>query len=164
MLRDFLRETIEPVGLPRLWRYVDALPINEHGKTTQAALTDLFGNRDSRPRQAIECRVRKADQQAVFDLMAPSDLLYFDGHFRDMPILAGVVQIEWIIAFGRRCFDLPPLFRAIHGLKFHRVISPDLPITLQLVHDPLKSCLSFKISSHLGPHARGRIIFRAGDV
>lgn len=164
MLRDFLRETIEPVGLPRLWRYVDALPVNAQGKTTQAALIDLFGNRDSRPRQAIECRVHQSDQQAVFDLIAPSDLLYFDGHFRDMPILAGVVQIEWVIAFGRRCFDLPPLFRAIHGLKFQRVISPNLPITLQLVHDPLKSCLSFKISSHLGPHASGRIIFRAGDV
>jgi acyl-CoA synthetase (AMP-forming)/AMP-acid ligase II len=164
MLRDFLRETIEPVGLPRLWRYVDALPINAQGKTTQAALIDVFGNRDSRPRQAIECRIHKADQQAVFDLIAPSDLLYFDGHFRDMPILAGVVQIEWVIAFGRRCFDLPRFFRAIHGLKFQRVISPKLPITLQLVHDPLKSCLSFKISSHLGPHASGRIIFRAGDV
>jgi 3-hydroxymyristoyl/3-hydroxydecanoyl-(acyl carrier protein) dehydratase len=108
--------------------------------------------------------VHQSDQHAVFDLIAPSDLLYFDGHFRDMPILAGVVQIEWIIAFGRQCFDLPPFFRAIHALKFHRVISPKLPITLELTHDPLKSCLSFNISSHLGPHASGRIIFRAGDV
>ena len=164
MLRDFLRETIEPVGLPRLWRYVDALPIDAQGKTTQTALIALFDNWDSRPRQPIECRVHQSDQHAVFELIAPSDLLYFDGHFHDMPVLAGVVQIEWIIAFGRRCFDLPPFFRAIHALKFHRVISPKLPIILELVHDPLKSCLSFKISSHLGPHASGRIIFRAGDV
>ena len=164
MLRALLRETIEAVGLPRLWRYVDALPINAQGKTTEAALIALCGNRNSRPTQAIECRVHKADQRAVFELIAPSDLLYFDGHFRDMPILAGVVQIEWIIAFGRRCFDLPPFFCAIHALKFQRVISPELPITLELVHDPLKSCLSFKLSSHLGSHASGRILFRAGDV
>ena len=98
MLRDFLRETIEPVGLPRLWRYVDALPIDAQGKITQAALIALFDNWDSRPRQPIECRVHQSDQHAVFELIAPSDLLYFDGHFRDMPILAGVVQIEWIIA------------------------------------------------------------------
>jgi len=164
MLRDFLRETIEPVGLPRLWRYVDALPIDAQGKTTQAALVALFDNWDSRPRQPIECRVHQSDRHAVFKLIAPSDLLYFDGHFRDMPILAGVVQIEWIIGFGRQCFDLPPFFRAIHALKFHRVISPKLPITLELMHDPLTSCLSFNISSQLGPHASGRIIFRAGDV
>ena len=163
ILRDFLRETIEPVGLPRLWRYVDALPINERGKTTQAALIALFGDRVSRHTQPIECRVHHVNQHAVFNLIAPSDLLYFDGHFGDMPILAGVVQIEWVIAFGRRCFDLPPLFCAIHALKFQRVISPELPIILELVHDPFKSCLSFKISSQLGAHASGRIIFRAAD-
>jgi acyl-CoA synthetase (AMP-forming)/AMP-acid ligase II len=164
ILRDFLRETIEPVGLPRLWRYVDALPINEHGKTTQAALIALFGNRESRPREPIECQVHHSDQRAVAELIAPCDLLYFDGHFHNMPILAGVVQIEWVIGFGRRCFDLPPFFRAIQALKFQRVVSPKLPITLELVHDPVKSCLSFKITSHLGPHASGRIIFRAADV
>jgi acyl-CoA synthetase (AMP-forming)/AMP-acid ligase II len=163
MLRDLLSEAIEPVGLPRLWRYVDVLPINAHGKTTQAALIALFGDRVSRHTQPIECRVHHGNQHAVFDLVAPSDLLYFDGHFGDMPILAGVVQIEWVIAFGRRCFDLPPLFCAIHALKFQRVISPELPITLELVHDPFKSCLSFKISSQLGAHASGRIIFRAAD-
>lgn len=164
MLRGLLRETIEPAGLPRLWRYVDALPMNTQGKTTHAALIDLFDNRDNRPRQAIECRVHKVDQHAIFELIAPSNLLYFDGHFRDVPILAGVVQIEWVVAFGRRCFDLPPLFRAIHALKFQRVIPPELPITLELAHDPLKSSLAFKISSHLGAHASGRIIFRAADV
>jgi hypothetical protein len=61
------------------------------------------------------------------------------------------------------CFDLPPCFHAIHALKFQRVISPELPITLELVHDLFKSCLSFKISSQLGAHASGRIIFRAAD-
>jgi acyl-CoA synthetase (AMP-forming)/AMP-acid ligase II len=164
MLRDLLRETIEPVGLPRLWRYVDALPINPQGKTTHAALIELLSRDDGRPTKPIECRVQRGDQHAVFELIARRDLLYFDGHFRDMPILAGVVQIEWVIAFGRRCFDLPPSFRAIHALKFQRVIPPELPVALELVHDPVKSCLSFKISSHLGSHASGRIIFRAADV
>lgn len=164
MLRDLLSETIEPVGLPRLWRYVDALPINAQGKTTHAALIELLNQADRRSTEPIECRVQQADQRAVFELIAPRDLLYFDGHFLDMPILAGVVQIEWVIAFGRRCFDLPPSFRAIHALKFQRMIPPELPIALELVHDPVKSCLSFKISSHLGSHASGRIIFRATDV
>ena len=164
MLRDLLSETIEPVGLPRLWRYVDALPINAQGKTTHAALIELLSQGDSRSIEPIECRLQQGDHRAVFELIAPRDLLYFDGHFLDMPILAGVVQIEWVIAFARRCFDLPPSFRAIHALKFQRVIPPELPIALELVHDAVKSCLSFKISSHLGSHASGRIIFRATDV
>ncbi len=164
MLRELLDETIEPVGLPRLWRYVDALPSNAQGKMPQAALIALLSNEDSRPTEPVELRFERDGQRAVFELIAPRDLLYFDGHFRDAPILAGVVQIDWVIALGRRCFDLPLSFRAIHALKFQRVIPPELPITFELVHERKKFCLSFKINSQLGLHASGRIIFGAADV
>ena len=164
MLRELLVETIEPVGLPRLWRYIDALPSNAQSKTPDAALIALLSNEDSRPTEPVERGVERDDQRAVFELIAPRDLLYFDGHFRDAPILAGVVQIDWVIALGRRCFDLPLSFRAIHALKFQRVIPPELPITLELVHERKKFCLSFKLHSQLGLHASGRIIFGAADV
>ena len=72
--------------------------------------------------------IEKSAQRAVFEFIAPRDLLYFDGHFPGRPILPGVVQVDWVIAFGRECFDLPPFFRAIHALKFHRVIPPETPI------------------------------------
>jgi acyl-CoA synthetase (AMP-forming)/AMP-acid ligase II len=164
MLRDLLDKTIEPVGLPRLWRYIDALPSNAQGKTPQAALLALLSNEESRPTEPVERRFEQDDQRAVFELIAPRDLLYFDGHFRGAPILAGVVQIDWVIALGRRCFDLPLSFRAIHALKFQRVIPPEVPITLELVHEQEKFCLSFKIHSQLGVHASGRITFGAADV
>ena len=164
MLRELLGETIEPVGLPRLWRYIDALPSNAQGKTRQAALIALLSNEDCRPTEPVERRFQRDEHRAEFELIAPRDLLYFDGHFRDAPILAGVVQIDWVIALGRRCFDLPLSFRAIHALKFQRVIPPELPITLVLVHERKKFCLSFKIDSQLGSHASGRIIFGAADV
>jgi acyl-CoA synthetase (AMP-forming)/AMP-acid ligase II len=164
ILRELLDETIEPVGLPRLWRYIDALPSNAQGKTPQAALMALLSNEDCRPTEPVERRFQRDDQRAIFELIAPSDLLYFDGHFHDAPILAGVVQIDWVIALGSRCFDLPLSFRAIHALKFQRVIPPELPITLELVHERKKFCLSFKIDSQLGSHASGRIIFGAADV
>ena len=73
---------------------------------------------------------------AVFDLIAPSDLLYFDGHFRDMPILArcGSDRLgDCALAGDALICHLS--FRAIHALKFQRVIPPELPITLELVHD-----------------------------
>jgi hypothetical protein len=69
-----------------------------------------------------------------------------------------------VIAYGRRYFDLPPIFRGIHALKFQRVIFPDTPVKLELVHEPATSCLFFKISSSSGPHASGRIFFGATDV
>jgi hypothetical protein len=75
-----------------------------------------------------------------------------------------VVQIDWVIACARQCFDLPPLFRGVHALKFQRVISPETPVRLEIIHDGAKSTLSFQITSALGRHATGRILFGAANV
>lgn len=163
-LRNLLSNSIEAAGLPRIWRYVDSLPVNAQGKTTYAELIALLEQERplrTKPRRRL---IEKSAQHAVFELVGPRDLIYFDGHFPSRAILPGVVQVDWVIAFGRKCFDLPPIFRAIHGLKFHRVIPPDMPFILELDHRPDKSALAFKITSHLGTHASGRVLFGAADV
>jgi len=35
---------------------------------------------------------------AELDLVVPTDLTYFDGHFVGAPVVAGVVQVKWAIA------------------------------------------------------------------
>jgi len=163
-LRATLSQSIEPVGIPRIWRHLDALPTNTQGKTTHADLIALLDGEISRPRFPFERLLEKDVQRAVLELTAPRDLFYFDGHFPGVPILAGVVQIHWVIGYGRQCFDLPPVFIGIHALKFQRIITPEKPFTLELVHEPAKSCLSFKITSRVGTHTSGRVMFGAADV
>jgi acyl-coenzyme A synthetase/AMP-(fatty) acid ligase len=163
-LRNTLLDSIHPVGLPRIWRYPDVLPVNPQGKTTFAALSALIERATSRPTQPRKRLVEKNSHAAIFELVAPRNLLYFDGHFADHPILPGVVQLDWVIACGRQCFDLPAQFRAVHALKFQRVIPPETPVRLEMAHDPSSSSLSFKITSELGRHATGRILFGSADV
>jgi acyl-CoA synthetase (AMP-forming)/AMP-acid ligase II/3-hydroxymyristoyl/3-hydroxydecanoyl-(acyl carrier protein) dehydratase len=163
-LRNLLGNSIEAAGVPRIWRYLDSLPVNAQGKTTYAELIVLLDRERSRPTKPRRRLIEKSAQHAVFELVGPRDLLYFNGHFPSRPILPGVVQVDWVIAFGRECFDLPPIFRAVHGLKFHRVIPPETPFMLELDHRPDKSALAFKITSHLGTHASGRVLFGAAHV
>jgi acyl-CoA synthetase (AMP-forming)/AMP-acid ligase II len=164
MLRDVLSQFIEPVGIPRVWRYLDALPINAQGKTTRADLIAALDSDPAHPTLPLERLIERDAQRAVFEFTPPRGLVYFSGHFRDLPILAGVVQIDWVIAYGRQCFDLPSVFRGIHALKFQRIIAPEKPFTLELVHEPGKSSLSFKITSRVGTHSSGRLLFGAPDV
>jgi len=163
-LRALLSESIETVALPRHWRYLDALPVNAQGKTTYAELTALLEREaalQTSPRRRL---IEKSAERAVFELTGPGNLLYFDGHFPGQPILPGVVQLDWVIRFGRECFELPAEFRAVHGLKFRRVIPPDTPFILELDHRPETAALDFKILSELGTHASGRVLFGAAHV
>lgn len=150
-LRENLINTIEPIAHPRAWRYLDALPVNAQGKTTRAELIQpLF------PHHFL---IEKEFQRAVYELTPPSNLLYFEGHFPNTPILPGVVQVHWAIHYGRQCFDLPKTFRQISKLKFQKVIQPNTTITLELTHETTKNQLNFIYYSKIGQHASGSICF-----
>jgi 3-hydroxymyristoyl/3-hydroxydecanoyl-(acyl carrier protein) dehydratase len=168
LLRDSLTDAVERVALPRSWRYLEALPVDAQGKTTYAELLTLLDQEDAphkaRPILPRQRLLERDAMRAVFELVAPSDLLYFDGHFSQAPILPGVVQLDWAIAFGRAHFDLPPVFLGVHALKFQRVIQPEMAFQLELRHEQQKSSLSFRFSSAAGQHASGRILFGAAGV
>jgi len=161
-LRDFLTDSVERIALPRIWRYLSILPVNTQGKTTHAELIALLEDEPITKQKSIMPNshlLEKNPKQAIFELIIPKDLLYFDGHFPKTPILPGVVQIHWAIAYGRQSFDLPLYFRCIQKLKFQKVILPDMKINLELFYDSEKSILTFRLYSHSGQHASGSILF-----
>jgi 3-hydroxymyristoyl/3-hydroxydecanoyl-(acyl carrier protein) dehydratase len=164
LLREHLAEAVERIALPRSWRYLDTLPVNAQGKTTHAELSALLDAPATRPMQPHRQLVEKQAQRVLFELTAPHNLLYFDGHFPGTPILPGVAQVEWAVMFSRECFDLPPVFHGIHALKFQQIIRPETVFSLELLHDPAKGSVSFKYFSSAGMHASGRLAFGAPDV
>jgi len=158
-LRTLLASSVEAVALPRRWRYLDRLPVNAQGKTTQALLLALLEPApDSRPRRPSLRVLEQVPSRALLELVVPPDLLYFDGHFSVAPVLPGVVQVDWAIAYGREYLGLGGAFAGINALKFQQMIRPGHPVQLELVHDTNKNSLNFRYFSDAGAHASGRIL------
>ncbi|MEC5396282.1 ApeI family dehydratase [Uliginosibacterium sp. H1] len=161
-LRTLLARTVEPLGLPRRWRHVAALPHNELGKTTEAALQECF-DATTAPAGREWPRVlethRDGDRQTL-TLAIDADLIHFDGHFPQIPILPGVAQLDWALHFGAQCFELPPDCLRLEVVKFQQVIRPGQQVLLQLDWNPDKASLSFEYRSGEASehrHASGRI-------
>jgi len=164
-LKASLADAVEAIALPRLWRYLPALPLNPQGKVTLSALTALLESAGaanaSPPTLPRVTELERTAEQVQLVLEIPADLLYFQGHFPGSPILPGVVQTEWSLILGRRYFSLPPRFLGLQALKFQRVITPGMRVVLELQHDAAKSQLAFRLHSEAGQHASGRFLLGA---
>jgi len=163
-LRGRLTDTVERVALPRRWRFVEDFPRNALGKITNEALQALFAAADARPRlPQIQAETRPADKpdQIELELFIPPDLIYFDGHFPGAPILPGVAQLDWAVAFARQRFGLNGPFQGMAQIKFQQVIRPAMTVRLLLTHLPAKSAAEFRFTSAAGAHSSGRIVFGA---
>ncbi len=167
---------VDPIGVPRRWRYVNEFPLNSQGKITEASLQNLFSNVPQKMHAELSPQVNVVhrDENSVeLELIWPANLLYFKGHFPGTSVLPGVVQIDWAIQAGREYFDLPASFQAsfcaIHALKFHQVIFPDIPVNLILKliarkesHE--KAGIHFSYYSATKRYSSGRIIFADATV
>ncbi|RYZ36340.1 MAG: 4-coumarate--CoA ligase [Myxococcaceae bacterium] len=156
-LREKLAPHFESSALPRRFRYLEAMPVNPQGKSTEAALAALFDPRRP-PFQVLE----RAPERVLLSVEAQEGSPYFDGHFPGTPVLPGVVQVEWALLLGREHFALPPDFLRLETLKFQQVIPPGTHLTLELTWAAESGRLGFKLTSAAGAHASGRIVLGGG--
>jgi 3-hydroxymyristoyl/3-hydroxydecanoyl-(acyl carrier protein) dehydratase len=77
-------------------------------------------------------------------LTIPADLAYFAGHFPDLPLLPGVIQVKWAIELGRELLTFAGTFRALSAVKFMRVIQPGEAIALTLEYSAETRQLDFE--------------------
>ena len=170
-LKRCLHTVVEPIALPRKWRYVAQLPIDSQGKTTQALLLALVAaapelDAELEPVDATEVlsavQLKVLSQDALnleLELTWPGSSLCFAGHFADFPVLPGVMQVNNAIAIGRQFFALPAHFHAMHALKFQHVILPNQTVILTLQFVPAKRSLHFSYASAQQHHSSGRLLF-----
>jgi acyl-coenzyme A synthetase/AMP-(fatty) acid ligase len=162
-LRRALAETQEPAGLPRRWRFIDALPSGTLGKRRATDIVRLFTESNAanalpaRPTEPEIRVVRPLVDGAEFDLFISADLACFDGHFPRMPIVPGVVQIDWAVKLAARHLNFPIDSAQVFRVKFRRVTFPNTVVTLSLRHTGPWRRLNFQYSSGVEVLSSGSI-------
>ena len=108
-----------------------------------------------------EYRLLEADPAACrLELRIASSLPYFEGHFSSTPVLAGIVQLGWVIELAHRHLGTPRAVGHIGPLKFHRTITPETSVVAELRLQQREQLL-FRITSQSNVHASGTLHFEA---
>ncbi len=96
------------------------------------------------PRLPRIVTIRSGDAAMELDLAIDADLAWFQGHFPEVPVLAGVVQLEWALDFARTYLGIATIAARQFQIKFKAVISPGDMVTLALRHHAAKGKLGFE--------------------
>lgn len=96
-------------------------------------------------------------EQITIDLHIPLSLAYFSGHFPGLPLLPGVVQIDWAVRFAREHLGVTSEFTLLENIKFLAPLQPDANVNLTLVWDKEKNRIEFTYASAQKKHSSGRI-------
>lgn len=105
---------------------------------------------------------RDSADSVRLQLHIPAGLMHFAGHFPCLPLLPGVIQIDWAIHLGREHLPLVGEFIALENIKFQGIVLPDAEAELLLSWQAASRKLNFAYSSRGEParnYSSGRIAF-----
>ncbi|TQV87861.1 AMP-binding protein [Aliikangiella coralliicola] len=106
--------------------------------------------------EVVEVIKEDSTMQLVLDIN--EKLQAFEGHFDSVPIIPGVVQIQWVIEFTKRYFsELNSIeVNRMDAIKYQHVIQPNCKISLRVEHKQGK--LWFAFESDGKKHSSGKLV------
>jgi uncharacterized membrane protein len=143
----------------RQWRFR-----RYEGGVTDPLFRRLFPPRAPRMRPQVLAERRFEDRREL-DLRVPADLACWPGHFPDVAIVPGVLQLEWVMQEIAAWTGRPADVACIENLKFKRPILPGQELTLVLRSDSEPERFRFELEDDSGAFSLGRIVLTAdGDA
>jgi 3-hydroxymyristoyl/3-hydroxydecanoyl-(acyl carrier protein) dehydratase len=87
----------------------------------------------------------------------PEDLAYCEGHFPDIPIVPGVVQLHWAVEFAQDLFKIPLEVLQANQVKFSNLMRPGAIVQLTLEHLTEKHAITYRYQSGEKMYSSGSI-------
>ncbi|MDD2759402.1 MAG: AMP-dependent synthetase [Methylomonas sp.] len=100
----------------------------------------------------------------LLTLRVPENLTYFIGHFDQIPIVPGVVQIQWAVHYAREYLGVTGVFSHMEAVKFKELLLAGLPLQLDLRYHPQSFKLEFCYRSEAAEYSSGRIHFHDSRI
>jgi hypothetical protein len=88
--------------------------------------------RSPRPDRVLPLTEHAQDDVWTLTLQLPLELIHFDGHFPQAPVLPGVLQVGWALALASPRLGTSMHCREIEALKFQRLLHPGDRVELSL--------------------------------
>jgi 3-hydroxymyristoyl/3-hydroxydecanoyl-(acyl carrier protein) dehydratase len=101
--------------------------------------------------------VKAAANTVALSLAIPHELMYFRGHFPTLAVLPGVAQVDWVMNYGRRYFNLGDVAARTLRIKFRRLIRPGDRLVLTLAYQPARKQIEFSYADTEGVLSSGRV-------
>jgi acyl-coenzyme A synthetase/AMP-(fatty) acid ligase len=159
MLRRWLEPYWDPVLLPRVWRFVMALPQDAQGKCSALALQALIrGDAGPDPTAPDVLDEVTTEHGCRRTLRVPPALAYLAGHFPGFPLVPGVVQIQWVMDVVRRLTGQESHLRRIEALKFTGILRPGEIFELSAKCSPSGEHIDFRLWNERTLFSSGRCV------
>lgn len=100
----------------------------------------------------------------ILRLSIPKNLAYFDGHFDEIAVVPGVVQIQWAVHYARQFLSLDLTFSHMEAVKFKELLLPGQELQLSLRYLPPATKLEFCYRAADSEFSSGRIYFHDNTV
>jgi acyl-coenzyme A synthetase/AMP-(fatty) acid ligase len=159
VLSEHLARDFDRVLLPRAWRVADELPRDAQGKVSARALRALVSEPPTQPERLGS---RREPGLAEIEWRVPPDLAQLEGHFPGHPVVAGVVQLGWVMAELEELLGEPPQLESLEALKFHDVLGPGARVRMRLETEDDGARFHFQLADAERPErvfssGRGRV-------
>ncbi|MDD5267888.1 MAG: AMP-dependent synthetase [Methylococcales bacterium] len=107
---------------------------------------------------------KRATGSIVLALRIPEGLAYFAGHFDEIAVVPGVVQIQWAVHYARQYLGVARTFSHMEVIKFKELLLPGQCLDLSLCYYEAHCKLQFSYRLEATEYSSGRIYFYDSQV
>jgi len=97
----------------------------------------LIDNNEQKQLPSITAIERNSDN-VLLNLTINANLRCFKGHFDDVAVVPGVVQLDWAVTFAREYLAMQGDVLEVSVLKFQKLLFPEMKVQLEIIKKTAK--------------------------